>query len=247
MIVRDQLNREVVLNKRPLRIISLVPSQTEYLYDLGLVTELVGITKFCIHPDVLFRSCERVGGTKQLDLEKIRSLKPDLIIGNKEENTKEQIEALALDFPVWMSDVNTLEDAFEMMNALAELCGKEEEGRTLVRKAESAMAGCKNIFTGHRIVYLMWYAPWMGVASETFIDSVLKHLGFENAIEHQNRYPALSEADLFASGADYCFLSSEPANLFLSRQDIRRNCRTLCLAVKPFWSMVKCLAGMVRG
>ncbi len=101
----DQLNREVHIPFPPKRIVSLVPSQTELLYELGLRDEVVGITKFCVHPDEWFRHKKRVGGTKKLNLEAIAALIPDLIIGNKEENERTQIEALQTRYPVWMSDI----------------------------------------------------------------------------------------------------------------------------------------------
>src|SRR6185312_15637847 len=100
----DQLNNTVYLKEKPKRVISIVPSQSEFLWDIGLRNELIGITKFCIHPDELYRSKQRVGGTKNLDLDKIRALQPDLIIGNKEENDRAQIEQLQTEFNVWMSD-----------------------------------------------------------------------------------------------------------------------------------------------
>ena len=100
----DQLNREITINFPSKRIISLVPSQTELLFDLGLNDEVVGITKFCIHPKDKFKSTTKIGGTKKLNIRKIIDLKPDLIIGNKEENQKEDIEVLMKEFPVWMSD-----------------------------------------------------------------------------------------------------------------------------------------------
>src|SRR5688572_2494230 len=104
----DALGHMIELTKTPRRIVSVVPSQTELLYDLGLDKEVVGITKFCIHPAEWFRTKTRVGGTKNLNLQKIKSLQPDLVLANKEENVKEQIEALAQHFPVWVSDINTL-------------------------------------------------------------------------------------------------------------------------------------------
>ena len=120
MIFTDQLGRKLILEKIPQRIISLVPSQTELLFDLGLEEEVVGITKFCIHPDSWFHSKTRIGGTKQFDFEKIKSLQPDLIIGNKEENDKEQIEELMKNFTVWMSDIKTLADACKMICEIGE-------------------------------------------------------------------------------------------------------------------------------
>src|SRR5215213_9070876 len=101
----DQLSRNVEIIRSPKRIITVLPSQTELLYDLGLRDEVIAITKFCVHPKEWFQTKMRIGGTKQLNLQKIRDLKPDLILANKEENTREDIEELAKDFPVWISDV----------------------------------------------------------------------------------------------------------------------------------------------
>ena len=99
----DQLQSEIRLDRVPRRIVSLVPSQTELLYDLGLEDEVVGITKFCIHPNKWFSSKDRIGGTKSINIDQVKSLAPDLIIGNKEENTIEDIERLREIAPVWMS------------------------------------------------------------------------------------------------------------------------------------------------
>ena len=131
----DQLNRRISLPVfPPQRIISLVPSQTELLYDLDLEEQVVGITKFCIHPEAWFRTKKRVGGTKTVSLEKIAALNPDLIIGNKEENTREQIEALAAKYPVWLSDVRNLADAFSMIRQIGQLTGRAEKANALAHK-----------------------------------------------------------------------------------------------------------------
>src|SRR5690349_3984095 len=128
----DQLGRNIEIKQNPKRIISLVPSQTELLFDLGLNEEVIGITKFCVHPEHWFRIKTRIGGTKQLHLDKIKELKPDLIIANKEENVREQIEELAKDFPVWISDVNNLNDAFEMISTVGEIVDKEMQAQKIV-------------------------------------------------------------------------------------------------------------------
>ena len=112
------MNRTIRLGATPRRIVSLVPSQTELLYDLGLEERVVGITKFCIHPKEWYRSKVRIGGTKNVNFDKVKTLRPDLIIGNKEENFKEDIEALEEIAPVWMSDIFTLDDSLEMINQL---------------------------------------------------------------------------------------------------------------------------------
>ena len=124
MNIVDQLGNLVSLPASPKRIISIVPSQTELLHDLGLDEQVIGITKYCVHPKDWLESKTKVGGTKRLDLEKIRALKPDLIIGNKEENEKSQVLELMKEFPVWMSDISTLEDALAMIGAIGEITGK---------------------------------------------------------------------------------------------------------------------------
>jgi ABC-type Fe3+-hydroxamate transport system substrate-binding protein len=123
----DQLGRSVSLDTTPQRIVSLVPSQTELLHDLGLGKEVCGITKFCVHPEEWFRNKTKVGGTKQLAIGKIHELQPDLIIANKEENVKEQIEELEKHYPVWISDVNDLASAYEMIVGLGNITNRELE------------------------------------------------------------------------------------------------------------------------
>src|SRR3954469_21760380 len=122
----DQLGNSLSLSSSPKRIISIVPSQTELLYDLGLNEEVVGITKYCVHPKHWHEEKIKVGGTKKLNFEKIKELKPDLIIGNKEENEKSQVLELMKSYPVWISDIKTLEDALSMTEAIGQLTGKEK-------------------------------------------------------------------------------------------------------------------------
>ncbi len=140
----DQLKRDIEIIDSPQRIISLVPSQTELLYDLGLEEEVIGITKFCIHPENWFRNKTRVGGTKTVNLEKVKALQPDLIIANKEENVKDQIEALAKDFPVWISDVNNLHEALEMIEQIGTITNKKQQGKILSARIEHAFTNFRN-------------------------------------------------------------------------------------------------------
>ena len=121
--VIDQTGFSVSIPTLPQRIISLVPSQTELLYDLALDDRVVGITKFCIHPDHWFRNKIRVGGTKTVNIDIVRQLQPDLIIANKEENTKEDIELLRKEFNVWTSDILTLEEALKMISSVGVITG----------------------------------------------------------------------------------------------------------------------------
>ena len=115
MKTKDQLHREIHLETTPKRIISLVPSQTELLYDLGLEDSIVGITKFCVHPYHLKSTKTIVGGTKNIKLDKIVALQPDIILSNKEENTKEIVETLEKLVPVHVSDVKNIEESLEMI------------------------------------------------------------------------------------------------------------------------------------
>ena len=205
----DQMNRVICLEKKPERIISLVPSQTELLYDLGLEKEIVGITKFCIHPPGLFKSKQRVGGTKKFDFEKIRKLNPDLIIGNKEENEKEQIEQLADEFPVWMSDICSLDDAFDMMKKLGELTGTSPKAGEIILRIRNSFTASDFPESDHRVLYFIWKDPWMVAGSDTFINQMLQLAGFKNCI-NTSRYPAVSEEEIKKINPSLVLLSSEP-------------------------------------
>lgn len=193
------------------RIVSLVPSQTELLHYLGLEEEVVGITKFCVHPEVWFRSKTRVGGTKTLHLDRIDALEPTLILGNKEENTKEQIEALAEKYRVWVSDVRTLSDALDMIRTVGELCDRQEAGlklsENIATKFERELVPAPRSL---RVLYLIWRKPYMGVGSDTFIHDMLQQAGFDNVLSDRTRYPELNAEEIQALNPDIIMLSSEP-------------------------------------
>lgn len=207
--MKDQLGNNIILEKEPMRIVSLVPSQTELLYDLGLGDRVVGITKFCIHPNEWFRSKERIGGTKDLNIKKVAQLKPDLIIGNKEENTKEDIEALRKIAPVYMSDIYNLKDSLEMIAQVAAICNVEKRGAEIIGQIQTNFNTIIPFTDQPKVVYLIWKDPFMGVGSNTFIDAVLtEHLGMKNVLGDQERYPELDLNNL--PDLDYVFLSTEP-------------------------------------
>lgn len=195
---------------KPKRIISLVPSQTELLFDLGLEDETIGITKFCVHPEAWFRTKTRVGGTKSIHIDKIKSLKPDLIIANKEENVKEQIEAVSEIAPTWVSDIHTLEDAFQMIKDVGALTDTIAAATDIIKDIEVAFNHIKRLNEKQKALYLIWHKPWMTVGKDTFINDMLDKTGFENAFQHLTRYPELSDADIASSGAAVVLLSSEP-------------------------------------
>jgi ABC-type Fe3+-hydroxamate transport system substrate-binding protein len=209
----DQLGNITSISFRPKRIISLVPSQTELLFDLGLDVEIIGLTKFCIHPENKIRTKEKVGGTKKLDLEKIIALNPDLIIGNKEENERSDIEALQQLFPVWMSDILTLDDAQKTIQQIGELVDRTPEAAYLNHLITAGfndlqmLAAGKNI--DRRVLYLIWKNPYMASGQQTYINDIMTRIGLRNVIVG-DRYPVLALEEINKLDANLILLSSEP-------------------------------------
>lgn len=203
------LGRQIEVPVRPQRIVSLVPSQTELLYALGLEGEVIGITRFCIHPEHWFRSKTRVGGTKKLHLDKIRALAPDLIIANKEENRREEIEALAAEFPVWISDVKNLKEALAMIADVGRICGRQEKAASLCNNIVKAFETLRPV-QSLRVAYLIWEEPLMVVGGNTFINDLLQRWGLQNIYESHGRYPATDLEELKSMDPDLLILSSEP-------------------------------------
>ncbi|MFB6456099.1 helical backbone metal receptor [Chitinophaga sp. Hz27] len=206
----DQLQRTIILDKAPARIVSLVPSQTELLFSLGLEDRVVGITKFCVHPDRWFRSKVRVGGTKQIHFDIIRNLQPDLIIANKEENTKEDIEALMKDYTVWISDVHHLNNALEMIAGLGAITQTSARAAALIAEIRSDFSNLKPLPTPIPTAYFIWREPYMTAGNDTFIHQMLHHCGLHNVFGNLTRYPTVSPEDIRASGCKLILLSSEP-------------------------------------
>ena len=210
-MITDMLGRNITLSKTPTRIVSVVPSQTELLYDLGLAEEVVGITKYCIHPDDWFHSKTRVGGTKKINQEIILSLKPDIVIANMEENTQSELEELAKHVPVWISDVRNLNDALRMIELLGDLVDKSEEAEKIILKIRSDFDLLKPISKPRKALYLIWREPFMAINSDTFIHDMMMRCGLINvSSEAQTRYPQLSPEQVHALNPEYVLLSSEP-------------------------------------
>jgi ABC-type Fe3+-hydroxamate transport system substrate-binding protein len=209
---KDQMGRDIEVSWPPKRIISLVPSQTELLYSLGLEQEVMGITKFCIHPASWFRTKQRVGGTKKLDFDKIAALQPDLIIGNKEENTEEQIKALMSTYPVWMSDIHNLDDAYSMMRSVGELTDRIEKANEIIKQVKENFAGLrKEQYPQRKAIYFIWREPYMLAGHDTFIGNMLSLCNLKNAsVELEGRYPEASAEMIKNLNPDVILLSSEP-------------------------------------
>lgn len=206
----DQLQRKISLSDVPRRIISLVPSQTELLVDLDLRDHIVGLTKFCVHPQELRSEKTVVGGTKKVSFSKIKNLKPDIILCNKEENTEEMVAGLHKIAPVWVSDVATVKDCQLMIQAFGEIFQKEDRAFKRNQAMEKELLSHKEFISGRppiKVIYLIWNNPLMTVGKDTFINHLLELNRLENVIT-KTRYPEVSPADL--KKADRILLSSEP-------------------------------------
>lgn len=211
MIFIDQIGHQINIETTPKRIISVVPSQTELLFDLGLENEVVGITKFCIHPNSWFKNKTRIGGTKTLNINKIKQLKPDLIIANKEENTKQQIEELQQLFPVWTSNIRNLSESLEMINQIGLITKTNVKAEEIIAKIEQDFKLLTSIKKQSKsTLYFIWREPFMSVGSSTFIHDVMARAGFVNAIETKENYPIVTSEQIKSINPQLILLSSEP-------------------------------------
>ena len=208
MQITDQLNRSISLPSVPKRIISLVPSLTELLVDLGLEDLIVGVTKFCVHPSHLRKQVEVIGGTKKVHVDKVEALNPDFVIANKEENTKEDIEGIAKFCPVFVSDIKTPVDTADLLKVLGVIFDKSALTDNINERLKSALP--LDLFSGQRVAYLIWKNPYMTIGGDTYIQSIMTTLGLQNAFGHQDRYPQITIDDLIGAKLDFVFLSSEP-------------------------------------
>lgn len=210
----DQIGEVIELNGPPQRIVSLVPSQTELLFDLGLGDRIVACTKFCIHPAQMPDWVKRVGGTKNPNISKIKALNPDLVIANKEENTLKEISLIAKFCPVWVSDVNTIEEAIEMITAVGVITGVESKSVDLANQIQSQFKKLKHecgLLPTLNVAYLIWKNPLMAAGTDNFISSVLSLINLNNPWSYEkSRYPEVSERKLRNSQLDYLLLSTEP-------------------------------------
>jgi ABC-type Fe3+-hydroxamate transport system substrate-binding protein len=201
------------VHKKYSRIISLVPSQTELLSYLGLENKVVGITKFCVHPDSWFRNKTRVGGTKNINFKTIGQISPDLIIANKEENVKEQVEELAKNYDVWITDVNCLSDAIKMMADIGKLTGRTEKASQLILKIEKGFEKLKESSFQKPLLktaYFIWKDPYMVAGADTFINDMMQYCGLENVYCDQKRYPDIALDEIKQKNVELILLSSEP-------------------------------------
>jgi ABC-type Fe3+-hydroxamate transport system substrate-binding protein len=193
----------------PTRIISLVPSITELLHYLGLHNEVIGITKFCIHPPEWYMTKTRIGGTKNINLKKILELQPQLVFANKEENVQEQIEEISRHCDVWITNVDTIKSAYQMLNDVGVLTNTLQQVIDLISKVKEGFNKI-TISTPIKTAYLIWRKPYMTVGADTYIHAVMQTCGMQNAFASQQRYPKVTIENLQDSGCKLILLSTEP-------------------------------------
>ena len=214
IILTDQTGRRVSIPKKVERIVSLVPSLTELVVDLGLRTKIVGITKFCVHPEDLRQSTVIIGGTKNVRIDKIKSLAPDIIIANKEENTLQIVSQLEKIAPVWVTDIANERDNLITIADFGKIFNRQKEAADLVSRIsleQEKLSRIKTRFSSKKVLYLIWKNPYMAAGSGTYIDAMLRLNGFENYCANEMRYPEIDLDDINKnSSPDLIFLSSEP-------------------------------------
>lgn len=211
VIYTDHLLRKVNLSRYPKSIISLCPSVTETLISLGLMDRISGRTRFCIHPKEKVQHIPRIGGTKSVHYDKIELLQPDLILAVKEENTQEIVENLSKYYPVFVIDINKVEDGVEMIRLLGQLTQVEEKAEALSQEILKSWDSLRNYKHSTSVLYMIWQNPFMLVGNDTYIDHVLTYCNFENlGRKFQGRYPTVDETSISSLEPDYLFLSSEP-------------------------------------
>lgn len=191
------------------RIISLVPSLTELLLELGLKKRMVGRTRFCVHPEVAVDDIPIVGGTKNPRIDKIKEINPDFILANREENRKEDIEELDRSLHVRLTDITTIEDALIEIHELGNILGVPAESEQLIHQISEQLK-MRPEEDSVRAAYLIWRDPWMTVGADTYIHDVMNHWGLMNVYGDGKRYPKILLKEMKSRYPELVLLSSEP-------------------------------------
>lgn len=191
------------------RIISLVPSLTELLIDLGLKDRLIGRTRFCIHPSNQVGTIPIIGGTKNPNIEKILALEPDLVISNKEENRKEDVEELVKHVEVIVTEIDSIQQGLNSIDELGKKLSIEEDAKVLIDSITKLIPDPSD-YKPVEAAYFIWREPWMSIGNDTYINDVMKHFGLNNIFGNQARYPVTTLKELSIKQPKVILLSSEP-------------------------------------
>ncbi len=212
-IVTDTINRQIEIGFPPQRIVSLVPSITELLFDLGLEKEIVGITKFCVHPAEKIKTVQKIGGTKDFNIEKIIELQPDLVIADKTENKKDAVLKLAEKVPVFVTEVYDFASALRMITQIGVITNKQTQATSLHNTIQLQFNELMVKKPYKKAIYMIWRKPYMTINGNTFINAMMEKAGFENVFAGKpDNYPVITEDDIKNSKAEIVLLSSEPCH-----------------------------------
>jgi ABC-type Fe3+-hydroxamate transport system substrate-binding protein len=201
--------------RAPRRIVSLIPSTTELLCDLGLADAIAGITVYCREPGAVTRTKRRIGGEKDPDLDAIRALAPDLVIANIEENVAAHVETLrSWDIPVWVAYPRTVDGALAMIRDLGEVTGTHVMAARLLDDLRGRLAVVRETVRVRRAVpvfYAIWRAPYMTVGPDTYVHDVLATCGGANVFgDAKTRYPVSPLEDVATRRPEVILLPDEP-------------------------------------
>lgn len=195
------------------RIVSLVPSLTELLFDLDLGGSVVGRTGFCVHPREALRGIPKVGGTKDVDIERVRALSPTHLVVNVDENEKPTVDALRAHVPnVIVTHPVAVEDNLALYRLFGGIFGRQDQASRLCDALAGAFDEVRaGDFAPLRVLYLIWRRPWMTVGPDTYIARMLARVGLRAvAPESARRYPEVDPEGFDASRFDAVLLSTEP-------------------------------------
>lgn len=192
----------------PKRIVSLVPSLTEFLVDIGVGERLVGRTKFCIHPKGVVSNIPTFGGTKNPKVDSIVNAGADLVIMNREENRREDFEALSERTEVLMTDILTVDDALHELRRIGMAVGYEAAADRLSIQIQDELN--TSFDDTADVAYFIWRDPWMVAGGDTYINDVLERFAMRNVFSDMVRYPTIQLHDLVERRPSRVLLSSEP-------------------------------------
>ncbi len=202
--MKDLLGRSFDFTTPPTRVVSLVPSLTETLFDLGAGDAVAGITDFCIFPEGLDRP--RVGGTKNPHIDQIRALAPDLVYMNLEENVERHAKQIAAFAPVFVTEPKTVDDVSDLITTLGAIHQRLEKACEL-RDALDHERGAVATFT---FAVPIWKKPWMWCGGDTYVSNLVESIGGRNVLQDRERYPSLTLDEVLALKPDIVFLPDEP-------------------------------------
>lgn len=221
-----------------MKIVSLVPSLTKTICDLGLRDQIAAITNFCVDPPDLYRQVQRVGGTKDPNLDLLTLIAPTHVLANEEENRAADLDYIKSQFNTLVTFPKSPENVPELLISMGRFLGKTYEAQRLADRVQESIDSAKlncilSQNLGQNFIYLIWRDPWMAAGRDTYISRFLELLGFHNVIDLPARYPIVDHKSLSRESVDIVFLSSEPwpfrkRDADFLRKELGHSCPKLC-------------------